>query len=131
MAVRKEDFLGRGWAFPFGFSSSTGGVEVSSGEENIRQCIGVILSTRPGERQMLPAFGCRLHELLFAPNTRATSALIAHHVRDALQRWEPRIEVIDVRAEPQQNGSVNVEVEYLVRATNARHMTTHTMSGTR
>lgn len=131
MAVRKEDFLGRGWAFPFGFSSSTGGVEVSSGEENIRQCIGVILSTRPGERQMLPDFGCRLHELLFAPNTRATSALIAHHVREALSRWEPRIEVLDVHADPRQDGSVNVEVEYLIRATNARQVATHTMSGSR
>ncbi|HJN75604.1 MAG TPA: GPW/gp25 family protein [Myxococcota bacterium] len=128
---KRKDYLGTGWAFPFGFASSTGGVEMSSAEENIRQCIGVILSTRPGERQMLPKFGCRLHELLFAPNTRATSALIAHHIREALTRWEPRIEVIDVRAEPEQNGSVNVEVEYVIRATNARHVASHVMSSTR
>jgi len=130
MATHK-DYLGTGWAFPFGFASASGGVGLSAGEENIRQCISVILSTRPGERQMLPDFGCRLHELLFAPNTRATSALIAHHVREALMKWEPRIEVIDVRAEPEQNGSVNVEVEYLVRATNMRAVATHVMSSTR
>lgn len=127
MATRK-DYLGTGWAFPFGFKSSTGGVAVSSAEENIRQCISVILSTRPGERQMLPDFGCRLHELLFAPNTRATSALIAHHVREALMRWEPRIEILEVHAEPEQNGSVSVEVEYLIRATNSRQVATHVMS---
>ena len=46
-----RDFLGRGWAFPFGFDGATGGVAMSEGAENIRQCISVILSTRPGERQ--------------------------------------------------------------------------------
>ena len=130
MSVRK-DFLGRGWAFPFGFDSATGGVAMSSAEENIRQCISVILATRPGERQMLPDFGCRIHDLLFAPNTNATSAMIAHHVREALVKWEPRIEVLEVRAKPDQSGSVHVEVEYRIRATNQVQVATHAISTSR
>ncbi|MBK9370585.1 MAG: GPW/gp25 family protein [Deltaproteobacteria bacterium] len=73
---------------------------LSSDEQNIRECISIILSTRPGERQMMPSFGCRIHELLFAPNTASTATLVAHHVSEALTRWEPRIEVIDVRSFP-------------------------------
>ncbi|MED5371467.1 MAG: GPW/gp25 family protein [Myxococcota bacterium] len=129
--MSQRDFLGKGWAFPFGFDRASGGVRTSSGEENIRQCITVILSTRPGERQMLPEFGCRLHEVLFAPNTQATSALIAHHVKTALVRWEPRIEVLDVQAQAQADGSVNVDVHYLIKATNTRQVHTTALANTR
>ncbi len=75
-----KDFLGRGWQFPFAFDPSSGSVQASEYEDNIRQCITVILGTKPGERQMLPNFGCRIHELMFAPNTRSTATLIAHYV---------------------------------------------------
>ena len=129
--MSRRDFLGKGWAFPFGFDRASGGVKTSTGEENIKQCISVILSTRPGERQMLPEFGCRLHEVLFSPNTRATSALIAHHVKTALVRWEPRIEVIDVLAEAEQNGSVNVDVHYVIKATSTRQVHSTALSNTR
>ena len=72
MAVKKE-FLGRGWAFPFHFDPAGGGVALSEFEENIRQNITIIIGTRPGERQMLPEFGCRIHELLFSPSTASTA----------------------------------------------------------
>lgn len=119
MRTNPREILGRGWAFPFGFDSATGGVEWSEFEENIRQNITIILGTKPGERQMLPAFGCRIHELMFAPNTRATSAIVAHHVEEALTRWERRIQVLKVEAEPDQAGSIRVEVEYKILATDA------------
>jgi len=112
-----KDFLGRGWQFPFAFDPSSGRVQASEYEENIRQCITVILGTKPGERQMLPNFGCRIHELMFAPNTRATSTLIAHYVEEALGRWEPRIEVTKVESWPDPGGRVRVLVHYKVRAT--------------
>jgi len=114
--VRKE-FLGRGWRFPFQFNAATGGVSLSQYEDNIRDCISIILGTKPGERQMLPEFGCRIHEVMFSPNTEATSSLITHHVREALERWEPRIEVTDVQAWPDLGGKVQVQVEYQVRST--------------
>ncbi|MBT3219002.1 MAG: GPW/gp25 family protein [Proteobacteria bacterium] len=115
-SVRK-DFLGRGWKFPFGFNGASGGVQTSEFEENIKESVTIILGTRPGERQMLPQFGCRIHELMFAPNTRATATLIARHVRDALERWEPRIEVIKVDSWPDPNGAIRVEVNYRIRST--------------
>lgn len=114
-----REILGRGWAFPFQFNSAHGSVGLSEFEENIRQNITIILGTKPGERQMLPNFGCRIHELLFAPNTRATAAMVAHHVTEALRRWEKRIEVLNVNSEPGHDGSVKVVVEYRVLATNA------------
>ncbi len=114
--MRKE-FLGRGWRFPFGFDSASGGVALSEYEQNIQECITVILGTKPGERQMLPQFGCRIHELMFSPNTRATATLIAHHVEIALERWEPRIEVTSVDSWPDDQGTVRIVVQYKIRST--------------
>ena len=114
--MRKE-FLGRGWSFPFGFDAAHGGVRLSEYERNIQECISVILGTRPGERQMLPDFGCRIHELMFSPNTRATASTAEHHVRDALERWEPRIEVTRVEAFPDGAGRVRLTVHYRIKST--------------
>jgi phage baseplate assembly protein W len=114
--VRKE-FLGRGFGFPFRFDPATGGVATSEYEENIKQCITVILGTKPGERQMLPEFGCRVHELMFAPTTRSTATTIAQMVKSALERWEPRIEVVKVEAWPDPGGTVKVQVHYKIRST--------------
>jgi phage baseplate assembly protein W len=119
MRTNPREILGRGWAFPFGFDSASGGVAVSEYEENIRQNITIILGTKPGERQMLPAFGCRIHELMFAPNTRNTSAIVAHHVEEALARWENRIQVLKVTADADPSGSIKVEVSYKIVATDA------------
>ena len=72
-----KDFLGRGWAFPFRVDPSTGSVATSAHEQNIRESMSIILGTRPGERQMLPEFGCRIHELMYTPNTAANASLVA------------------------------------------------------
>jgi phage baseplate assembly protein W len=114
--LRKE-FLGRGIAFPFRFDPATGGVAMSEYEDNIKDCVTAILGTKPGERQMLPEFGCRAHELLFAPSSRSTATSIGQLVERALQRWEPRIEVTKVDAWPDPGGTVRVQVHYKIRST--------------
>lgn len=114
-----RELLGRGWSFPFRFDPSTGGVSTSGGEENIRESMTIILGTRPGERQMLPDFGCRIHELMFAPGTAANAALITWHVKQALLKWEPRVDVIGVESTVEGGGKVRVQVRYRVKTTQA------------
>lgn len=113
----EKEFLGRGWRFPFGFEPSSGAVAKSEYEQNIRECVTIILGTRPGERQMMPDFGCRIHELMFSPDTRATSALVSHYVEEALLRWEPRVEVTKVEAFPDRVGGIRVLVHYRIKST--------------
>mgnify|MGYP001205593445 CR=1 FL=1 len=127
MSSQKE-FLGRGWSFPFRFDSASGSVGFSEFEENIRQCITIILSTRPGERQMLPAFGCRVHELLFAPSTSTTSLIAEGYVRDALRKWEPRVDVESVSAVPDSSGALRLEVVYRITATDTVQTMSHVVS---
>jgi len=115
------DFLGRGWAFPLGVDHR-GGIKMSTGAPDIEQAIRIILETAPGERVMRPAFGCGLHRLVFAPNSPTTAGLVAYHVREALGRWEPRIEVerIDVSPDLQREAVLMIDIHYRVRSTNDR-----------
>ncbi|GAB7202250.1 hypothetical protein [Dickeya oryzae] len=47
-------FLGTGWGFPPQFDTATHSIGMVSGDEDIRQSLALLLSTRPGERIMAP-----------------------------------------------------------------------------
>ena len=89
------DFIGAGWSYPLG-TDATGGIALVTREREIEQAIRLILGTACGERPMRPEFGCRIHDHVFGPANSATAGQIAFDVREALERWEPRIEVRDV-----------------------------------
>lgn len=91
---------GKGMAFPPRVDA-TGRVAWSEGEANIREAMRIVLMTEPGERLRLPAFGAGLGRFLFEPNIVATHTLMREHIREALQRWEPRIQLdgVEVRAD--------------------------------
>ena len=115
--IRDKEFLGRGLAFPLQVDPR-GGIALASGEHDIAQSIRIILETAPGERVMRPEFGCRIHELLFAPFNAATEGLIVHYVEEALTRWEPRINLREVNvSNPGRDGAVLVEIKYEIKDT--------------
>ena len=114
------DFLGTGWAFPIK-PGTGGGIPLASGAEKVRQAIWLILSTAPGERPMRPDFGCGIHDLVFMPNTVALRGLVQAKVREALIKWEPRIDVVNVNVEsPAEVGNqLLIRIDYAVRSNNA------------
>ncbi len=98
----KKNFLGTGWSFPVRIGSS-GGIALSSYEENIEENVRVILGTAVGERVMEPDFGSRLHDYVFHPNNPTTSSSVCFHAQSSLSKLEPRIREIAVRAYPDPN----------------------------
>lgn len=114
-----SDFIGRGWPFPV--LPAEGRLGYLGGEEKIRQSIWILLSTAPGERVMRPDFGCGIHDLVFEANTAALRGLVQARVRDALVRFEPRIDVVDVRVEtpPEARNYLLISVDYRLRSNNA------------
>ena len=116
-----SEFLGVGWGFPVALDEA-GKIQVARYEESIRQAIGIILGTAPGERAMRPDFGCGIHDLVFAVNSAGTAGRVASLVRDALLRWEPRVNVlnVDAVADPSQPSLLLVKIDYEVKATNSR-----------
>jgi phage baseplate assembly protein W len=94
-----REFLGKGWRFPVAVNL-TGGMSSSSFEENVRESIFIILGTAPGERVNRPDFGCRIHDLMFAPNTIETAARASYYCEEALYKYEKRITNIKCQAFP-------------------------------
>lgn len=116
-----HDFIGSGWAFPV-HVDRRGGIALVSGRREIEQSIHLILKTMPGERAMRPEFGCRIHDLVFAPADITTAGQIAYEVRESLRRWEPRIDVLDVEVtiDPDRTGTLYIDLTYALRDTNDR-----------
>jgi phage baseplate assembly protein W len=117
--ARTDDFLGRGWAFPVGVAIDDD-VQMVADADDIDQAIRLILETDPGERVMRPDFGAGLRRLLFEPMSTGTLAMVQHRVEQALVRWEPRIDVVDVTvcADDAALGRLLIRIDYTIRATN-------------
>lgn len=117
--MAKQAFIGAGWAFPLQ-TSAAGGVALADGATRIEQSIWLILGTARGERPMRPEFGCSLHEYVFGPADVTTAGLVARDVREALRRWEPRIDVSDVVVEPDPDdrAMLAISISYTIRSSN-------------
>lgn len=115
---RDKEFIGQGLAFPLQVNPR-GEVSLVTGVTDIEQAIGIILGTIPGERVMRPEFGCRAWELIFSPNNAATQSLLVLYVRQALEFWEPRIELtnVEVESDPNEPSALLVEIQYEIKAT--------------
>lgn len=121
-----NDIVGSGWTFPPSIDAQ-GGLALTNEISELEQSIGIILTTSPGQRVMRPTFGCRLHELVFAPNNSQTSARARRFVEDALRMWEPRITIveIDARPDPDDAASLLITIQYEVKATHDRRSLVH------
>ena len=116
-----QDFLGTGWAFPV-LPDSTGGLRYACDEASIQDCLLALLQTAVGERVMRPDFGTTAPTLVFAPGSPANLRLLETSITDAIQAYEPRVEVASVVAEPApgQENQVVVLVTYRIRRTNTK-----------
>ena len=123
---RNREFLGQGLAWPLQIDPR-GGIALARGERDIAQAIRIILETSPGERVMRPQFGCRIHDLVFAPHDPATEGLVMHYVKQAMERWEPRIDVqsVEVGADPGHDGALLITINYRVKDTHDERSIVH------
>jgi phage baseplate assembly protein W len=124
-----QGFLGSGWSYGLADGAegigldANGRVLEASDEEKIRQSIWLILSTAPGERVARPDFGCGIHDLVFATQSPGAFGAIEAAVEDALDQWEPRIDVDSVSSslDSFDDATLLIEIQYTVRATNSRY----------
>jgi hypothetical protein len=115
---RDKEFVGQGLAFPLQVNPR-GEVALVTGATDIEQAIGIILGTIPGERVMRPNFGCRAWELVFASNNAETQTMLITYVQQALEFWEPRIELtsVDVSTDINDETALLVEINYEIKTT--------------
>ena len=115
-------FLGRGWSFPPEFKKETKAVKVLEDEADIESSLEILLSTRLGERIMVPDYGCNLEELLFSPLNLSVKTYVIDLIKTAILYHEPRIDAKKIQIDPadELNGVLLINIEYIIRSTNSR-----------
>jgi phage baseplate assembly protein W len=120
MSDLEQNYLGRGISFPLRINVQ-GELKTDGGERNLEESIATILNTKLGERVYRPNFGCRLSDLTFAPMNPQTILLARIYVEEALNRWEPRIKVTGVYAEPDPiRGRLDLKILYEIKENHDR-----------
>ncbi|HOI26861.1 MAG TPA: GPW/gp25 family protein [Paludibacteraceae bacterium] len=115
-------FLGQGWAFPPAFGSEREVTQMVSEEEDIRQSLIVLMSTRKGERVMQPDYGVGIYDLVFHNMNLTARTQLKEAIENAVLYFEPRITlneiVLDMSNEYE--GVLRIELLYTIRLTNVR-----------
>jgi hypothetical protein len=114
-----NDFIGAGWRFPITVNAK-GGIDWSHGPERISDAIWVIIKTSLGERVMRPTFGAGVNDFVFHSNSSVIRTDLVASIKQALLKWEPRINVTQVSANPvpEEPSQVLVSIEYTINTTN-------------
>lgn len=116
-----KEFIGKGWRFPI-VPGPTGSLGWSEADDNVEHSLRVLLLTRVGERVMRGDFGSRMSDFVFRPGSNQNLRAIEREIDAVIRRWEPRVEVLEVRAEADADDATHVTVAlgYRVRRTNTR-----------
>lgn len=85
MATKIQDIKATNWQL----SNQTIG-QVVEGIDDIRQCIGIILTNTKGSDPMRPLFGSDIWRFIDSPVNTAI-ANISSEIIDCIGKWEPRI----------------------------------------
>lgn len=92
VSVNKKSFW-RGSALRY--SKRLGGrFAAKDTEELVKSSMLNILGTRVGTRIMLPEFGSHVPDLIFEPNDFILEKLLRRYTVEAIERWEPRLNVL-------------------------------------
>jgi phage baseplate assembly protein W len=84
--------------FDFTFTNNLStGVNKITNADSVNQSIKNILMTNKGEVPFNPLFGSRLNHLLFEPINYITTALIKDEILTALNNFEPRIKIEEIK----------------------------------
>ena len=113
------EIIGSGLAFPLQVDRR-GGIALARDETDIEQAIELILATAPGERPMRPEFGCGVHDFVFDTIDAGTVGKMELAIREALDRWEPRVivETVEFGLDGVGEGRLMIDIGYRVRVTN-------------
>ena len=94
------------------------GISVTDGKllggvDHLRQSVRDILMTPLGSRIMRRDYGSRLFELIDAPINRATIMEIYAATAEALEKWEPRLQLQSVQVVKAAPGEVELDMTAL------------------
>lgn len=102
----------------FAMTPRTRDVAARTDDNAIRGALRNLIHTRHYERPFAPELGCQIHNLLFEPADMLSRTVAERAIRDAITKFEPRVELINVEVYTTDENEMFVQVEYKIRNTN-------------
>jgi uncharacterized protein len=100
-------------------------------DEHVRDLIEQVLFTAPGERVNRPTFGSGVLQLIFAPNGDALASATQLTVQGALQQWLGDVIQVEAVEIANEDSTLEVRVQYVVRRSQQRQVAQFTRGGSR
>ena len=107
--------------YPYRFDGR-GRTAQTTADEHIRDLIEQVLFTSPGERINRPTFGSGVMQLVFAPNSDALATATQATVQGALQQWLGELILVEAVDVENDDATLHVQVQYVVRRTQERRV---------
>lgn len=101
----------------FSFNPRTRDVAVKVDDNAIRGALRNLINTRHYERPFAPDLGCQIHNLLFENGDPFTLILAERTIRNAIVKYEPRVEVLNVGVDFKDDNDLYITIEYKIRNT--------------
>lgn len=106
------------FSFPQLVNRTTRKIELSKNTKSINECLGILLRTRPGELLGDPDYGCYLIDRVFRYNGILIESLIKEDIQNAVQKYEPRIELNSNDIYLEQDGRIlKIYIQYTIKET--------------
>ena len=119
--MKEIDIIGTGWQFPPTFHKELvqeSFAATSSGVENVKESVALVLHTKLNERVMRRSFGTLIHDLIFEPINENMKTYLGEELKVALELNEPRIQVDNLSFDEDQNqGKIDVNIDFTIRDT--------------
>jgi phage baseplate assembly protein W len=87
-------------------------------DSSIRQSIRNLMLTNTGDRLFQPTIGGNIRELLFENNLQENLITARNYVKTVIERFEPRVQLIDVRMDSPERDPHTVYVTIIYRTLN-------------
>lgn len=111
-----NQFIGGGMIFPIKVNAK-GSVDIVGNNELLQSAIKNILYWPTSHRFFNEQFGSRIFDVLEEPNDNIGKALVRTFIFEAINRWEKRVTVKQVKLLNSDHQVVNIEITYEIRNT--------------
>lgn len=71
-------------------------IMVAYDDNAIRNSLINLFNTAPGERILLPDYGCELRQYIFEPISELNGRNIGISIKKSIEKWEPRVLIISI-----------------------------------
>ena len=99
----------------FKFNPLSGDLIALKNENAIARAVRNIVLTSPGEKLFDPDFGSSVSEILFENVDEITAVSIQDEIRNCLNNYEPRVDLVDVNVDPNfDENQFDVKITYRI-----------------